>query len=120
MQFVPTGCATAIYCASSTTARQRLCDHAKVGDHQSVSLLQLGLQALTTDRANPPPARADLAAENRALSSGRLEAFLREPLREGNINVMLPESESKIHVNRREKRETMSEKIRIFNQQYGS
>lgn len=74
---------------------------------------------LTTDRSDPSPTRVGSTERNRALSSDRLEAFLQEPARDGNILVMLPDSPSDAKISRKEMRMRMSEKIRDFIQQYG-
>ncbi|KAG6357565.1 hypothetical protein INS49_013442 [Diaporthe citri] len=66
----------------------------------------------------PSQTRVDSAAKSGALPSDRLEAFLREPAREGNILIILPDCTPSVKINRKEKRVSVREKVRAFDQQY--
>jgi hypothetical protein len=74
---------------------------------------------ITTYRDNPSPTRAN-PTRSHALSSDRLEAFLRETPRDGNIAVILPDCTPNIRINRKKKMRAMEENIEHFIREYGS
>lgn len=77
------------------------------------------MQVLTTSRPEPSQTRVSSAARSGAVPSDRLEAFLREPPRDGNICVILPDCTPNVKTSRKEKRAAMSDMIKAFTQQYG-
>lgn len=100
--------------------RGRLRDIHGVTMERLAPIRQLGIAShmLTTDRPNPSPTRVGSTSRNRALSSYRLQAFLQEPPRDGNIAVMLPDCTPKVKVNKGEKESAMNAKIKTFYQQW--
>lgn len=108
-----------VHSQRETTERQRLCDNAKVRPPPTVSWKWLQMQVLTTSRPEPSQTRVGSAARRGAVKSDRLEAFLRESPRDGNIGVILPDCTPDVNISRKEKRATMREKIKAFTQEYG-
>jgi hypothetical protein len=63
------------------------------------------------DRQKPPSAPPAQPPKTDELSSRRLEAFLREAPRDGNIAILLPDCEPNIKLNRKQKRIAARKKI---------
>ncbi|KAG8162697.1 hypothetical protein KVR01_007175 [Diaporthe batatas] len=74
---------------------------------------------METPRDKQFPTRGDRISNHR-LSSGRLEAFLQEKPRDGNITVMLPDCTPVVKTNRKQKKNAMKEEVKLFSTRYVS
>ncbi|KAL1883349.1 hypothetical protein Daus18300_000407 [Diaporthe australafricana] len=71
---------------------------------------------MTQERSQLSPSSAGSAVSNHALAPRRLQVFLQEPPRDGNILVLLPDQVSDFRANRDNKKMAMIEGFRAFDQ----
>ncbi|KAJ0120842.1 hypothetical protein J7T55_015577 [Diaporthe amygdali] len=66
--------------------------------------------------SGPASSSASTTENNKALTAYRLEVFLQEPLREGNIFVSLADQTADFKTNRCQKQMAMNEKLQLIDQ----
>lgn len=70
------------------------------------------------DKTTPAPYSGGSNTENKALAPHRTQTFVQEPVRDGNINITLPDQTRDVNTSRRDHKQRMEEEIRAFQQRF--
>ncbi|KUI67401.1 hypothetical protein VM1G_03018 [Cytospora mali] len=70
------------------------------------------------DKTTPSPYSGGSNPASQALAPRRIQAFLQEPARDGNILVTLPDQTTDVETKRRDHKKRMQKAIKAFEQQF--